>query len=276
MTGAVDFRASGFGWRERAGTGPVLVALHGIGSEARSFDPLAAHLPGWRVIAWEAPGYGPSAPLSSDWPLAMDYAEALDRMTAMMGLGRFHLVGHSLGTLIGAAFARRCPGRVLTLTLASCAQGGGVAPEGILPAGPAARIADLERDGPEVFAATRAARLVHAPDAYPDLVASVAAGMAKVRLPGYAQAVRMLASGDLAADCATLAVPTAVAVGEGDIVTPPEQSRRAHAAIPDAVRGAYSVIADAGHALHLQAPAALAAVIETHARTVCALQEDRT
>ncbi|MFZ1682324.1 MAG: alpha/beta hydrolase [Rhizobiaceae bacterium] len=274
MTGFVDFDSAGVAWRERAGGGPVLVALHGIGSQARSFDLLAARLPGWRVIAWEMPGYGPSAPLAAEWPVAADYAAALDRMTTMQGLSRFHLVGHSLGTLIAASFARHFPGRVQSVTLASCAQGGGIAPGSGLPADQAERIAELEHNGPAAFAATRASRLVYEPEANPALVAAVEAGMSRVRLPGYRQAVRMLAAGNLAADCARLAIPTAVTVGEADIVTPPPQSRRAHAALPDAVRGDFTLVAGAGHALHLQAPAALAAVIETRARTAATVREE--
>lgn len=258
-----DHIAAGFGWREHAGDGPLLVALHGIGSEARAFDALAGLLPGWRLLAWEAPGYGPTEPLSVDWPTAADYAEALGCFLDARGLGRVHLLGHSLGTLIGAAFARAHPGRVRTLTLASCAQGGGAA-RGDLPAAQAARLDDLKRLGGAEFARTRAPRLIFQPEANPGLVASVAEGMARVRLPGYAQAVRMLACGDLAADCAALAVPTAVVVGAEDIVTPPAQSRRAHAALPAAHRGALTLVPGAGHALHQQAPQALAQALAAH------------
>ena len=260
-----DHTTAGIGWRERAGDGLVLVALHGIGSQASAFDAMAAHLPDWRVIAWEAPGYGPSAPLAMEWPLAADYAQALAGFLDALGLARVHLVGHSLGTLIGAAFARACPGRVQSLTLASCAQGGGAA-RGTLPAGPAARLEDLRRLGAARFASARAARLIHQPLDNPALVAAVEAGMAQVRLPGYAQAVRMLASGDLAADCAHLSVPTAVIVGAEDVVTPPAQSQRAHAALPAAFRGALTLVPQAGHALHQQAPSALAAAIRDHAQ----------
>lgn len=265
MIGFVDHHAQGAGWRERHGPGPVLVALHGIGSEARSFDALATCLPDWRVIAWEAPGYGPSEPVATAWPSADDYAEAVERLATNLGLQRFHLVGHSLGTLIGAAYARRHPARVLSLTLASCAQGGGVPRGADLPPAHAERIAALEREGARRFAAARAPRLIHEPERHPDLVAAVADSMAKVRLPGYGQAVRMLASGDLAADCARLGVPTAVVVGDADAVTPPEQSRRAHRSIPAVLRGAFTLVPEAGHALPLQAPAALAAAVMDHA-----------
>ncbi len=41
------------------GQGTPLVLLHGIGSAARSFDRvIAAFAPRFRVVAWDAPGYG--------------------------------------------------------------------------------------------------------------------------------------------------------------------------------------------------------------------------
>lgn len=261
-----DHITLGLGWREHPGDGPVVLALHGIGSEARAFDAVVANLPGWRVIAWETPGYGPSTPLAADWPVAADYADALAGLLDALGLARVHVMGHSLGTLIGAAFAKAYPERVESLTLASCAQGGGVTPGTALPAPQAARLDDLARQGPEAFARARARapRLIFQPEHNADLVAAVAAGMAKVQMPGYGQAVRMLASGDLAADCAALTVPTSVIVGAEDVVTPPDQSRRAHAALPQTIRGALTLVPGTGHALHQQAPAALAAVIRTH------------
>lgn len=268
MTGFVDHAQGGMSWRERPGAGPVLVALHGIGSEAASFDALADLLPGWRVIAWNAPGYGAAAALGMDWPLAEDYAAALAALTEGLGLERFHLLGHSLGTLIASSYATLQPRHVLSLTLAACAQGGGVAPGQDLPTAHAARIADLRREGAQAFAAARAPRLIHAPEANPALVRAVAEGMAKVRLPGYGQAVRMLATGDLAADCARLAVPTAVIVGEGDIVTPPDQSARAHAALPPAMRLGLVQVPGAGHAIHLQAPQALARMLLAQAQRI--------
>lgn len=272
MSGFRDHSSGGFGWRERPGAGPVLVCLHGIGSQPSAFDALADALPGWHVIAWDAPGYGRSDPLGADWPVAADYAQALGRFADHLGLARFHLLGHSLGTLIGAAFARACPERVLSLTLAACAQGGGAAP-GILPEAPAARLRDLAALGPEGFARARAPRLVFRPEDNPALVDAVADGMARVKMPGYGQAVRMLASGDLAADCAALTVPTAVIVGVEDIITPPAQSQRAHAALPQPARGVLVSVPGTGHALPQQAPAALAATIQTHAANA-AEQED--
>jgi len=257
-------------YRERPGPGPVVVCLHGIGSDATSFDALAAHLPdGWRVIAWNAPGYGLSAPMDIDWPVASDYAAALAGFLDTLDLGRVTVIGHSLGTLMGAAFAVACPERVERLALLACAQGYGIAPGAAMPEKVQARIDDLERLGAPAFAAARAARLVHAPEAHPALVAQVEAAMARVRLPGYAQAVRMLAAGDLAADAARLACPTAVLVGAEDVVTPPAQSRAVHAALPAIARGHLHELPGLGHALHQQGPEAVAACLAAFMEETC-------
>jgi pimeloyl-ACP methyl ester carboxylesterase len=260
-----DHLTAGIGWREWPGDGPVAVCLHGIGSRAASWARLAEWLPDWRVIAWDAPGYGRSDPLPVDVPGTADYARALLTLLDALALPHIHLVGHSLGTLIGAAFAADQPDRVQTLTLAACAQGGGQAPDAPLAAAHQARIADLEQLGPTGFARSRAARLIHNPDANPVMVADVTTAMASVTMPGYAQAVRMLAQGDLAADCARVIRPAAVIVGACDIITPPAQSARAHAALM--VPGPFVTVPACGHAIPVQAPAALAELILSQSHT---------
>ena len=178
------------------------------------------------------------------------------------------LLGHSLGALIGGAFAADRPARVARLILASPALGHGVAPGSALSHGAQERIDDLARLGPAGFARARAPRLVFRAEANPKLVAAVEAGMARVRSPGYDQASRMLASGQLLADAARLAVPTDVVVGAEDVVTPAEGARRLHAAIPPGVRGRLLEVPDAGHALYHQTPLAFAAALAPHATPV--------
>jgi pimeloyl-ACP methyl ester carboxylesterase len=256
-------------YRERSGTGAPVVLLHGIGSNADSFAGLLPLLPAdWRVIAWNAPGYGASEPLAQDWPVAADYAAALAAFLYRLGLDRVTLAGHSLGTLIAAAFAAARPARVARLVLASPALGHGVAPGAPLSPAAQARIDDLARLGPAAFARARAPRLVYRAEANPKLVAAVEAGMARVTSPGYDQASRMLASGRLLDDAARLAVPTDVVVGEEDVVTPPEGARALHAAIPAAVRGRLTEVPAAGHALYTQAPFAFAQAVAPQATPV--------
>lgn len=261
--------SAGIDYRERPGTGPVLVLLHGIGSNADSFAGIVPLLPAdWRVIAWNAPGYGASTPLGTDWPVAADYAAALGGLFDRLGLARVTLAGHSLGALIAGAFAAERPGRVERLILASPALGHGVSPGAALSDAARARIDELARLGPAAFARARASRLVHRPEANPGLVAAVEAGMAKVRSPGYDQAARMLASGRLVDDAPRLAVPTEIVVGAEDIVTPPDGARALHAVLPAAVRGALTEVPGAGHALYTQAPRAFARALVPHATPV--------
>jgi len=249
-------------YRTRPGPGPALVCLHGIGADATGFDALIGHLPAdWRVVSWHAPGYGGSDPLDPDWPQAADYTPRLAGLLDDLAISRALVLGHSLGTLIAAAFAARWPGRVEGLALLAPAQGYGIPPGAALPPQVAARIDDLARLGPTRLALDRAPRLLHRPEDHPGTLAAITASMARVTLPGYAQAARMLASGDLAGACARLTVPTTVLVGAEDRITPPDQARRAHAALPAPVRGPLHLMSGLGHALHQQDPAAVAAAL---------------
>ena len=52
-------------WRE-AGQGPALVFIHGMGGNSRNWETQYAQFADrYRVIGWDAPGYG----ASDDWPM---------------------------------------------------------------------------------------------------------------------------------------------------------------------------------------------------------------
>lgn len=251
--------AAGIAYWRRAGTGRCLVCLHGIGSNAGSFLPMLPHLPGdWDVIAWNAPGYGDSAPLARDWPVEADYAAALLGFLDALGLDRVTLLGHSLGTLMGARFAADHPERVDELLLGACAAGHGCTPGSALSEPTAARIAELETMGPRAFAEKRAPRLVAQPEDRPGALANVTDAMAAVRMPGYGQAVRMLASGRLADSLRAVTCPAHVFWGTGDVVTPRPQSERAAEALGGVP---INEIQGAGHALHVETPAEFSAAL---------------
>lgn len=251
----------------RPGPGPVVVFLHGIGSNATSFTPVFECLPPrFSLIAWNAPGYSGSAPMDMDWPLPHDCANKLAQMLDGLDLGPVHIVGHSLGTLIATAFALRFPERLLSLTLAAAANGYGVPRGGVLPEGVGNRLTELARLGPAGFAHARAGNLVHEPALHPDIVARVEAAMAHVNPHGYAQAVRMLASGDLSGDLARVAARPGFIVGMQDRVTPIAQTRAAAKAWEAAqgIRPTITEIDQAGHAVYLQRPGAFCSALLDH------------
>ncbi|MCY6379753.1 alpha/beta fold hydrolase [Hoeflea prorocentri] len=264
MPEMVERRENGIAYIERPGPGPVVVLLHGIGSNASSFMPLIECLPDHlHLILWNAPGYMGSKPLAEAWPLPSDYARALAGLLDDIGISTVHLFGHSLGTLIAAEFARQHPNRVDRLVLASAANGYGISQGDPLPEKAAGRIEELERLGPEVFARSRAANLVHEPAGHPDVVAHVEEAMAQVRLPGYGQAVHMLASGDLAAMIGTVPVCPGFIIGAQDRITPMDQTQKAAGAWA-AVHGhapALIAIEEAGHAAYVQRPQRFASAL---------------
>jgi pimeloyl-ACP methyl ester carboxylesterase len=242
------------------GQGTPLVLLHGVGSAARSFtaqlDGLSSR---WRVIAWDAPGYGESEALPVAHPTAGDYATALEGFLDERGVGDFHLLGHSLGCLMAASFAARHPVRVLSLSLCSIAGGHAHLPEAERRKLLDQRLDDLATLGPRAMAAKRAPRLL-GPAAPPDALAKVADTMGSVRPDGYAQAARMLSTGDITADLARLPVdlPGQVIYGDGDVITPPARNREIVERWPGAE---VHVIAGAGHALYLEQPDAFNALV---------------
>lgn len=237
-----------------------LVLLHGIGSNAASFGPLMAALPmSFDVVAWNAPGYETSQPLSQVSPSPRDYAAALAHFLDALGLTRVVLCGHSLGALFAASFTAFYPGRVAALALFSPALGYRVAPGAALPPAVQARIEEVQSGDLDGFAAKRAVRLVHAPERKTDVVAAVEKAMRAVNPGGYIQAVRALGAGDLLADAKGITVPALVAVGAQDLVTPPANARAVYQALARGTR--FHEVADCGHALPQENPAAAAALL---------------
>jgi pimeloyl-ACP methyl ester carboxylesterase len=247
-----------------AGSGPPLVLLHGIGSGAASFrcqlETLSAR---FRVVAWDAPGYGGSTPLAAAQPDASLYAAALNVWLSALGIDRCHLVGQSLGTLIAARFAAEQPQQVLSLILVGIAKGHGRLPQSERQRLLAQRLDDLNRLGPSRMADKHGPRLL-GPEATEAMRRTVIEIMARIRPEGYAQAAHMLSTGDVTADLARLpaGLPLQILVGEADVITPPAINLEIAAAMCAA---SVHVIPGAGHALYLEKPEEFNQLIEDFA-----------
>ena len=105
------------------GEGPALYMVHGIGSRRATWAGLAPSLAGeFTCVSYDLRGHGespaPPTPYSLD-----DLVEDLEALRAKLGHERIHVIGHSLGGMIGPAYARAYPGRVHSVTLLSTAAG---------------------------------------------------------------------------------------------------------------------------------------------------------
>ncbi len=102
-----------------AGSGPLLVLLHGIaGSSATWEDVLPGLAEGCTVVAPDLLGHGQSAKPRTDYSLGA-YASAIRDLLGVLGYERGTLVGHSLGGGVAMQFAYQFPERCERLALVS-------------------------------------------------------------------------------------------------------------------------------------------------------------
>ena len=103
--------------QERPGR-PRFIALHGWLDNAASFLPLLPHLPELDLLLLDFPGHGHSAhlPPGAEYGLATHLHAVLDAADAL-GWDRFGILGHSMGAAIAALAAAAVPARVERLAL---------------------------------------------------------------------------------------------------------------------------------------------------------------
>lgn len=239
-------------YRESGGKdAPALVLLHGIGSTSAGwrlqYAPLGEH---FRVIAWDAPGYGGSKPLAGEAPGAEDYARALARLLDALGI-RSALVGaNSWGTPTGVVFARLFPERVRALVLGGPTSGWGWMPAEERARRLAARLERVTTLGVKKMREDDAVNLV-APGTRAEVLEWIK-GAEGLDPGGYIQAAHMLAAVDVPREAAALQCPAVVLAGEQDRRTPPEtNARKIAAALPG---GSLLMIPNCGHLPHLEYP----------------------
>jgi pimeloyl-ACP methyl ester carboxylesterase len=242
---------------ERAGSGPPLLLLHGIGSNSRSFrHQLSGLCDGFDVIAWDAPGYG----RSDDPPTGcgLDYfADQAVGLLDHLKLSHAAVLGVSLGGVIAQLVYHRHPSRVGSLILVDTTPGGGAAPEPERSERVRQRLVAIESLGPRGMAEQRAPQLV-SELAPPSLVAELTDIMAEARPAGYSTAAIALGATDLTSKLADIRVPTLVIHGEQDKVVPLATARQLAASIPTA---ALVILPNAGHVSNQEQPEAFNAAI---------------
>jgi pimeloyl-ACP methyl ester carboxylesterase len=228
-----------------SGEGPALVLLHGIGSGSASWLFQLEDLAQWyRVIAWDAPGYGESDAFSIEEPHPDDYARALSVLLNALQLKKFVLVGQSLGCLMAAAYARMFP-QLPSMMLISPAAGYSGNHEKIRE-----RLKAFDELGAEGVAEKRAAGLL-SPHPPPIALELVRWNFRRIRRDGYRQASYCLANGNMLEDAPLYRGKTLVACGSADTVTPEAGCKVIASRF---VNSAYRSLPGLGHASQAEAP----------------------
>lgn len=104
-----------------SGEGPALVLVHGIGAARNTWTKalpiLTQH---FTVVSYDLRGHGESPMPQAEFGLA-ELVEDLELIRQRCGIQRFHIAGHSLGGMIGPAYARKYSRYVQSVGLLSTA-----------------------------------------------------------------------------------------------------------------------------------------------------------
>ncbi len=255
-----DIGAGHISYREKGG-GTPLVFVHGLGGRSGVWETqYEVFSDRFRVIGWDAPGYGESTNLETETPSIAHYVEVLARFIDALEIDRMHLVGHSVGTVIVTAFHGHYPDRLLSLTLAEAVTGSGMEDEEARAAKIRDREAEIDRIGVEEFARTRAPNSV-SPGASDAIRQRAVENAMRMQVPGYKRAHRALVGANIFDEIAPLRVPAMIVAGADDRSAPAEMVRR----IADAMPGIrHEVIPDIGHQIFLEHPERFNGLLESH------------
>lgn len=239
MTDFAEGRVNADGFEIRyveGGDGPPLACFHGAGGLrlTRGHELLATR---YRVIAFEAPGFGGSPVNDRSGSLA-ELAATMRSAVLALGIDRCHVWGTSFGGKLALWLATQDPGGVDALVLAS--------PAAILvnprPLPPPEQMASVLYAHPE----RQPALVGFPPEVEAKQRALVRRLIGRPRDPDLEHAMRRLD------------VPTLVLFGTEDRLTPPELGAVYRELLP---RCAVVVVDDAAHAIYADRPEAFAAIV---------------
>lgn len=254
------------------GAGVPVLVLHGFTGAAESMAGVAEALaPSHHVVRLELVGHG-----ESEAPVALE-AYSMDACSAQIAaaargldLDRPHLVGYSMGGRAALAAASARPEAFASLTLVGATAGIADAAARRERIAADEALADrIERDGVEAFVDQWMALPIFASQARlgADVLALARAQRLRSCAKGLGNSLRGMGAGAQAPlhdRLARLALPVLLVVGEQDAKFR-ALAGELEAALPDART---QVLPDAGHAAHLEAPAAFAASVRTFLATV--------
>ena len=226
-----------------AGSGPLVLLLHGIRGNRRNWNHQLETLPGhgFTAAAWDARGYGDSDDYDTPLNFRDHFVGDVLRVAEYFGARKFHLVGLSMGGRIARNVALYYPDRVYSLTVVNANPGFNA----------------LSADEVRRFVTERTNRTPQSmrkllgsnprKGAYEELMEGIAA----IRDHSYRKTLEASVAQDRDAPIEKIRVPTRIIAGEEDNVYSPELAR----AMASRISGADLVMMKrTGHLANLERP----------------------
>ena len=231
----------------RSGTGPPLVLVHGFLGGIAEWEALTTHLTSrFDVIAIDLPGFGGSAAIPPPTTIA-GYGDLIIRLLETLGIGRFALLGHSMGAMIAQQTALDYGDRLDRLVLY------GASSTGRLPGRFETFETTIERfkrvgigeGGEPIIASWFVAGRGHPAYAMYRHMAELADSEAAIA------ALRAVAAWQVADRLGSITVPTLVIGGDRDRSTEPAEQFRLWRGLAQAQ---LCILPNCAHAAHLEQP----------------------
>lgn len=239
------------------GRGEPLLLTAGLGSDSQSWGPFLKHLARRRmVIAFDHRGVGRTK--SPDVGIGIRHiADDAASLAERLGFPRCDLLGHSMGALAALDLARRRPDRVGKLILAGIAVPVSARNRALFFHWASCLEAGMD---PALWFETVYFWIFSAPffaneTAVGEAVRRAVAYPYSRTAAAFRKQVEAIAEYECAGPLPEISAKTLVLAGEEDLLFPPEECARLAREIPGA---AFSVLENAGHALHLEQPRAAA------------------
>lgn len=246
-----------------------LVFLHGIGGAARAWrGQLEFFGDRYRAVAWDMPGYGGSAPLST--VSIGTLADALQDFLRKIGATKPILVGHSIGGMIVQELLAKSPHIAAAVVLAQTSPAFGKPDGEWQKSFIDTRLGPLDRGATMVSLAPSLVAQLAGDD--PDIsgIALARDCMAAVPEATYRSSMRALLGFDRRDVLRDIAVPTLVLSGSRDSNAPAPMMAKMASHIPAAE---YVELEGVGHLVNLERPAIFNATLDSFLKALLAVTQ---
>ena len=228
------------------GNGETLFLLHGLAGSSESWKyQFSKFSPSYRVVAWDAPGYGGSDALP---PNINSFSSALKDLFDNLKLPKVTLLGHSMGGIIAANFAAKNPNRIKCLLLSCTHTGHGISKGLDLKKNYKTRIKSLMTGSRRKYGEECAKRILAA-NANASTIKFVEAIASQTRLEGLEAAARIIQETDNSKQLKSLNIPVTIISGEKDPVVSTKKTSTLLKLVPQA---RHVVIPKVGHAPYIE------------------------